>query len=119
MTRQRDFLEWAIRMFGPIASHRRERAARFVEEAVELGQAAGLTEQEVAALVTRTFGRPPGDMRKELGQAAATLGMFAENENMSAEVEAQREWERVRDTSPEQWRKRHDEKVAAGIANIA
>ncbi len=42
MLRPKAFLQWAIDTFGPVAANRDERAARFVEEAIELAHAEGL-----------------------------------------------------------------------------
>ena len=42
MGRPREFLAWAVAMFGPIASLRSERALRFTEEAIELAHAEGV-----------------------------------------------------------------------------
>jgi len=50
-----------------------ERRDRFYEEATEAVQALGMTEDEAHQLVAYTFGRPPGDVRKEIGAAALTL----------------------------------------------
>ncbi len=37
MDRPKEFLAWAVKTFGPIALDRKERAMRFMEEAIELG----------------------------------------------------------------------------------
>ena len=50
-----------------------ERRDRFYEEATEAAQALGMTEDEAHQLVSYTFSRPPGDVRKEIGAAALTL----------------------------------------------
>ena len=50
-----------------------ERRDRFYEEATETAQALGMTADEAHQLVEYTFGRPPGDVRKEIGAAALTL----------------------------------------------
>lgn len=50
-----------------------ERRDRFYEEATEAVQALGMTEDEAHQLVAYTFGRPLGEVRKEIGAAALTL----------------------------------------------
>lgn len=50
-----------------------ERTARFYEEATETVQALGMTEDDAHRLVSYTFSRAPGDVRKEIGAAALTL----------------------------------------------
>jgi hypothetical protein len=50
-----------------------ERRDRFYEEATEAVQSLGMTEDEAHQLVSYTFSRAPGDVRKEIGAAALTL----------------------------------------------
>lgn len=50
-----------------------ERRDRFFEEATETVQSLGMTADEAHELVEYTFGRAPGDVRKEIGAAALTL----------------------------------------------
>lgn len=50
-----------------------ERRDRFYEEATETVQALDMTEDEAHQLVSYTFNRAPGDVRKEIGAAALTL----------------------------------------------
>lgn len=59
---------------GPAA--RRERAWRFLEEALELAQTAGVTKGETEALTAYTFGRPPGEIDDEVGGVMLTLAGF-------------------------------------------
>lgn len=46
---------------------------RFLEEALELVQALGCTEDEAIQLVRYTFGRPLGEPRQEVGGVMVTL----------------------------------------------
>lgn len=119
MNRPKEFLAWAVGMFGPVALHRDERAARFVEEAVELVHAEGLPVATVFAIVSRVYQRPAGDVEKEIGQAQATLECLAENLGINANVMAQREFGRVQAIPREEWDRRHAAKVALGIANLS
>jgi hypothetical protein len=116
--RPKAFLDWAADMFGPIARNRTERASRFVEEALELAQAAGLSEDTVARIALRVYSRPAGLLPKEIGQAQATLETFAENEGMNADELAEHEWARVRCVPREEWERRHSAKIKLGIAGI-
>jgi hypothetical protein len=50
-----------------------ERRDRFYEEATETVQSLGMTADEAHQLVEYTFGRAPGDVRKEIGATALTL----------------------------------------------
>jgi hypothetical protein len=50
-----------------------ERRDRFAEEALEVAQATGMTEEDAHKLVSYTFSRPVGEPEKEIGAAALTL----------------------------------------------
>lgn len=116
MGRPTEFLAWAIEVFGPIASNRQERAARFLEEAIELAQVEGLPIKTALAIIARVYARSPGILSKEIGQSLVTLECLAENVGISAAAEGAREWSRVRNSDPDEHRKRHAAKVAMGIA---
>lgn len=114
--RPKKFLKWAVDMFGPVALDRRERIARFVEEAVELAHAEQMPPAMLSRIIERVYSRPPGETPKEVGQAQACLETFAESIGLSSDGEAQREWDRVRTISSEEWQRRHAAKQALGIA---
>jgi hypothetical protein len=116
MSRPKEFLAWAIEVFGPIAADRHERAVRFLEEAVELAQVEGVSEEMIRAVATRVYRRPAGYLHKEIGQALVTLEVLAENVGVCADDEAAREWRRVRQSDPEEHRQRFAAKIAIGIA---
>ncbi len=117
MNRPKDFLAWAIEMFGPIASMRGERLLRFVEEAIELAHADGMKRDVLDMIAARVYSREPGDINKEIGQAQACLETYAENIGESSDRLAQVEWERVQKIPREEWSRRHAAKVAIGIAH--
>jgi uncharacterized protein with PIN domain len=119
MLRPKAFLQWAIDTFGSIACNRDERAARFVEEALELAHAEGMSPGTAMRLINRVYSRPRGDTAKEIGQAQATLECLAENLGLSADAEAEREFARVKGIPQEEWTRRHDAKVALQIANLS
>lgn len=112
------FLRWTVETFGKVALNRDERACRFIEEACELVHAEGLPQATVQKVVARVYSRPPGDVAKEIGQAAATLECLAENLGLSADAECEREFARVRSIPQAEWVRRHDAKVALQIANL-
>ncbi|MVN88315.1 hypothetical protein GO986_16335 [Deinococcus sp. HMF7620] len=69
---------WVREAFGTEpAQCREERAHRFLEEALELVQAAGVSEEEVLKLVAYVFARPAGDVTQETGGVLLTLAPFA------------------------------------------
>jgi NTP pyrophosphatase (non-canonical NTP hydrolase) len=114
--RQRELLDWAERCFGPVALHQRERALRFLEEALELCQAMELTPADVETLSTYTFGRPAGTPRQEIGGVMLTLYSLAERTGISVEEEELREFDRVMDpTFVAKAQVKHAQKVEAGI----
>lgn len=121
MTRARPtlFLAWAVNTFGQIAINRDERAARFIEEAIELVHAEELPRETLLRIVERVYSRPRGQLANEIGQAYATLECLAENVGLCADTEAEREFARVRSIPRDEWTKRHDAKVALQIANLS
>jgi NTP pyrophosphatase (non-canonical NTP hydrolase) len=109
-------LEWCTAIFGKVARDPMERASRFAEEAIELAQAARIPADVLAKMIERVYSRPAGDLKKEIGQAAITLELFAHNAGIDADVEASREFARVQAIPKEEWQRRHEAKVAIGIA---
>jgi hypothetical protein len=109
-------LIWAIGVFGPIAANPVERATRFIEEALELAQSIGVPAARAAAIHARVYARAPGFSTMEIGQAALTLELLAEAIGMNLDASADAELARVRAISNEEWQRRHDAKVRAGIA---
>jgi hypothetical protein len=115
----RRVLDWAVEMFGPAAKNRDERAARVVEEAIELAQACGLPPDVVTKIVNRVYAKDHGDLRGEFGQLQMVLYAFAANENLNADTEADIEFHRVSQWPKSHWDKRHAQKVKDGIANLS
>lgn len=91
---------WMHETFGPtVASDTLERSDRFLEEALELVQAAGYTRQRAVALVAYVFGRAPGELHQEIGGVMVTLAALslAHKDDMHAagEDELARVWTKV------------------------
>mgnify|MGYP001575296809 FL=1 len=59
-----------------IPNDKRERAFRFLEEALELVQAAGTTKEQALKLVDYVYGRPVGELPQEVGGVGVTLAAF-------------------------------------------
>lgn len=92
--------EWLAACFPPSArSDRRERAHRFLEEALELAQAIGCSHEDATALVDYVYSRPAGRPEFEVGGVMVTLAGLcsAASINMSeaGDRELQRNWERI------------------------
>jgi NTP pyrophosphatase (non-canonical NTP hydrolase) len=117
MSRVADFFKWAVDTFGPIAQDPDERVARFVEEAVELAHAAHMPREKLERLIERCYSRPRGDLYREMGQAIVTLELYGASIAMDTEQAAEDEWTRVRSIPKDEWNRRHDAKVALGIAS--
>ena len=119
MNRPKAFLAWAIRTFGPVAANRDERAARFIEEALELVHAEDLPLHTIDRIMWRVYSRPAGEISREIGQAMACLECLAENIGLCADAEAQNEFARVQSIPQEEWTRRHEAKVKLNIANLS
>ena len=92
---------WLVACFGEgtTATSTTERNFRFLEEALELVQACGMTKGDVLQLVDYTFDRAPGEGRKEVGDSMLTLAAlcFTHGFDMEAECEAvlERAWKNI------------------------
>ncbi len=116
---QKAVLKWAVDSFGPIALNRDERAARLVEEAVEVAQVEGVRAEVVQRILARVYSRPPGELGQEIGGCGITLLALAENAGIDHDTEVLREWRRVLSKPRNWWERKHAEKVAAGTANLS
>lgn len=109
-------LKWAVSIFGEGAEDGEERAMRFIEEAVELVNAVGLSASVVHAIVERIYTRQKGDRGREMGQAMLTLELLAEAYGIDPSRCADVEFARIQAVPKEEWERRHKAKVEAGIA---
>ena len=114
--RQAAIYKWVADTFGANTLHPSERALRFIEEAVELVQAAGLSVEAVRAVVDHVFAKPPGGLAQEIGGCGTTLLALAAAYGVSADDAERDEAERVFKIDPTYFRQRHDAKARAGIA---
>lgn len=97
-TFQYDVLNWLMRCFGPaIGYNKPERTHRFLEEALELAQACGCTEQEAIQLVRYTYSRPIGEGKQEVGGVMVTLAALCAGFNYDLEACAEQEYARITD----------------------
>lgn len=91
---------WMLACFGPeITADHDERKFRFLEEALELVQAAGCTREDAERLVAYVYGRPAGALGQEAGGVAVTLAALCTAYGISldavAEIELTRVWGRI------------------------
>lgn len=109
-------LDWAVKMFGPMAMDAEERAMRFLEEAIELAHALGVKPAAANGLVERVYSRDQGDMVKEMGQAQLTLDLLSKAILVNADDAADQEFFRIQKIPQEEWLRRHAAKQAKGLA---
>lgn len=110
-------LAWAANTFtADVACDRRERAFRAIEEALELAQACGLSQEDVDRVTERVFDREPGQIDLEIGQSAMSLAILSEVHGIDMPLAMIMEFNRVQTIPKEEFEKRHAEKVEAGIA---
>jgi hypothetical protein len=87
---------WSVETVGfAAATDLKERAARFLEEALELAQAAGLTEANVEILAGYVFNRPTGELPQEIGGTYLTLASLAQAAGVDMEDRGWAELTRV------------------------
>lgn len=87
---------WMLRCFGKaIRDDKVERNYRFFEEAGELVQALGMTEQEAIDMVRYTWSRPIGSAPQEVGGVMVTLASLCNVHEISIDKEMWREENRI------------------------
>jgi len=89
------------------------RVYRFMEEAMELGQALDVTKEQAQTLLDRVYGNPPGDVKQEVGGVVFTmfatvksLGMDVLTEGHASVDEAYGRIDKIREknkTKPRAW----------------
>lgn len=88
---ERDFRQqlvgdWVTRTFGDQRSiHTKERATRLLEEALELAQCEGVSQELAERLLSHVYSRPPGDPFGELGGVQTTTLAYAAAAGYSAD----------------------------------
>lgn len=80
---QNETVNWAIDCFGEkIVFNKKERNARFLEEALELVQCLGASREMAHSMVDYVFDRPAGEKWQEVGGAIVTLATLCEVHNI-------------------------------------
>lgn len=115
MTRAEEFYAFAVETFGSTAENPGERVLRFLEEAIELAQAAGITQNMIDATTYRVYGRPQGNIAQEFAQCMVTLEMAAMRLGVDLNTVADAELERFKSTPMQFWRDKFEAKRRAGI----
>lgn len=106
---------WVAKCFGSSnLFDRHERTRRVVEEAIELCQAEGLRQAEVVRIAVRVYSRPAGEPDREAAGVGLTLLAWHQMDGSDPINVMQQELERVEALPIEHFRKKHQDKVAAG-----
>jgi hypothetical protein len=87
--------EWIRTRIGEANAHPRERAMRLLEEAIELAQSEGITEDQVWRQAAYVFSRPAGDPSQEAGGVAVCLLGWCAAHNTTFDQVARTELERI------------------------
>lgn len=87
---------WVLAVLGLKSAHsHRERNTRFLEEAAELVQAAGMSEEEAIQTIQWVFARPKGEVPQEIAGVMTTLLALATSHGVEAMDEAEKELKRI------------------------
>lgn len=87
---------WAVKVFGKDkANDKKIRVYRFIEEALELGQSLGLTEEEALYQLKYVYGRPVGVPSQEVGGVMTSLSVLCTINSIDPEHCAEIEYNRI------------------------
>ena len=93
---QSDAHRWAVEAFGADAVHSpEERAIRLLEEAGELAQALGVTQETAWDTMSYVYTRPVGEVRQEVGGVMTTLAVLCQTVGINYGYEAVLEMNRI------------------------
>jgi hypothetical protein len=106
----RDASTWVGDTFGfKCMASGRERALRFLEEAMELAQACDLSKADTAAMMDYVYSRPPGAVPDEIGGVLMTLAPLSVTFDVKLGWLARRVlnscWDRQAQISQKHWNK--------------
>ena len=86
---------WVLTCFGiQIALNKQERQQRFLEEALELYQAGGMSAHDAHIMVDYVFSRPVGDIEQEIGGTMVCLSILCSSVNVDLHAAATKELNR-------------------------
>lgn len=111
--------EWVVDAFGEEEGRSIvHRGIRFLEEALEAAQAAGVPFEMALNVITYVYGRPSGELAQELGGVGITVLALANAAGLNADEEEIREAKRVLSKPLEHFRQRNSTKNQAGLKGI-
>lgn len=112
---QKIAFHWALQTYGSAVHGVRYQAFRFIEEALELVQAMGLTKEDVSRTVEYVFARRRGDAYEEFGDVRLTLDIMAESLHISSDDAYENCLLRVAGLDILKARAKDQAKIAAGL----
>jgi hypothetical protein len=77
--------DWVKTTLAGQVTDKKTRAARFLEEALEAAQAAGLDETDAVLVLKQVYSSPIGELHQELGGSLTTLCALATAGNVDLE----------------------------------
>ncbi len=114
--RQQRVVEFVRTAFGARNMDRKERAARVLEEALEIAQVEGMTIAEIAKLGNHVYAKSIGVAEQKAGGTSIALLAYCASIGMSADAVESSELQRLLSKPVEYFRARHLAKAAAGVA---
>jgi len=106
---------WVRSRLGDDAMFPHERGMRFLEEALELAQAVGLTEVEIDKVKAHVYAKSVGRVEQEIGGVVSTLLTLAQAHGVSMNEAALAEIDRIHKLPKEKFRKRQELNAELGI----
>jgi hypothetical protein len=112
---QRRVHEWMLQCFGAkVSADPIERNFRFLEEALELVQASGCSQDDAHKLVDYVFNRPVGEANQEVGGVMVTLAAHCTAHGISMDSAGETELTRIWGKIDEIRRKQAAKKIRNG-----
>lgn len=108
-------LAWAKQTYGVVVLQLRYQAFRFIEEAIELVQACGLSRVDVILAVDYVFKNPKGAMRVEIGDVLLSVDILAATQGFSTDECYQSCLGRIAELDPNDAYAKDQRKIAAGL----
>ena len=106
---------WARQTYGEVVRQARYQAFRFIEEALELVQAMGLTRDDVERAVNWVFDRPRGDVHIEIGDVRLSIDILAQSQGISSDNDYDGCLDRISKLDPAAARAKDVRKIEAGL----
>lgn len=105
-------VQWAVRCFGvDHVINTRERSMRFIEEAIELCQSLGLSQNECTKVMRMVYSRKKGETNQEVGGVMITLMVLCESHDIDLVNSTRDELSRILNKDTKHFAERNKDKV--------